>query len=175
MSDRLNNTAVLTPSYWELNTRLGWRPVEHLLLSLVGSNLLSIRHLEFPDSATHRPQVQRAVYAEAFVQVLGLSFPFPQPDPQVNFLYTLIPVLGILQASYRTIVGLSKIESYCSVFFCARPLWGRLSDRERLENVPHTLHERSSSLLRHAPVAQLDRAPHYGCGGCKFNSCRAHS
>lgn len=65
--DRLNNTAVLTPSYWEMDVRLGWRPVEPLLLSVTGTNLFREQHLEFPDSAAHRPQVERAVYAEATI------------------------------------------------------------------------------------------------------------
>ena len=31
-----------------------------------------------------------------------------------------------------------------------------------------------ASLFRKGPVAQLNRAPDYGSGGCRFESCRGH-
>ena len=27
---------------------------------------------------------------------------------------------------------------------------------------------------KHGPLAQLNRVPHYGCGGCRFESCMDH-
>ena len=27
----------------------------------------------------------------------------------------------------------------------------------------------------HGPLAQLNRVPHYGCGGCRFESCTDHT
>ncbi len=27
---------------------------------------------------------------------------------------------------------------------------------------------------KHGPLAQLNRVPHYGCGGCRFESCTDH-
>ncbi len=29
-------------------------------------------------------------------------------------------------------------------------------------------------LLKKGPLAQLNRVPHYGCGGCRFESCMDH-
>lgn len=65
--DRLNNTTPITNSYWELDLRLGWQASPHLLLELHGTSLLHPQHLEFPDAAAHRAQIERAVYAEATV------------------------------------------------------------------------------------------------------------
>ena len=28
---------------------------------------------------------------------------------------------------------------------------------------------------KHGPLAQLNRVPHYGCGGCRFESCTDHT
>ena len=28
--------------------------------------------------------------------------------------------------------------------------------------------------MKHGPLAQLNRVPHYGCGGCRFESCTDH-
>ncbi len=36
------------PSYWRIDARLGWRPIESLELEIVGQNLLEQRHEEFP-------------------------------------------------------------------------------------------------------------------------------
>ncbi len=29
-------------------------------------------------------------------------------------------------------------------------------------------------LKKEGPLAQLNRVPHYGCGGCRFESCMDH-
>ena len=63
--DRLNNTAVITHSYRELDLQLGWRPKPNLLLEVHGTSLFRPQHLEFPDAAAHRMQIERAAYAEA--------------------------------------------------------------------------------------------------------------
>ena len=28
---------------------------------------------------------------------------------------------------------------------------------------------------KYGPLAQLNRVPHYGCGGCRFESCTDHT
>jgi len=56
------------PSYFELNARVAWRPVQHLELSVVGQNLLHTRHLEYaPGSGatTTTAAIGRSVYGKA--------------------------------------------------------------------------------------------------------------
>jgi iron complex outermembrane receptor protein len=52
------------PSYYSLDAHLGWRPVTHLELSIVGENLLDNRHLEFlPDFVNTSPTVvKRSIF-----------------------------------------------------------------------------------------------------------------
>ncbi len=49
------------PAYTQLNTRLTWRPIAALDVSIVGQNLLHERHVEFGAPATRR-QIERGVY-----------------------------------------------------------------------------------------------------------------
>ena len=54
------------PSYFTLDMRLGWQPMEKVGLSLVGQNLLDAQHGEFIDLsfATQPNQLQRSAYAK---------------------------------------------------------------------------------------------------------------
>ena len=54
------------PSYFTLDMRLGWQPMEKVGLSLVGQNLLDAQHGEFIDLsfAMQPTQVQRSAYAK---------------------------------------------------------------------------------------------------------------
>jgi iron complex outermembrane receptor protein len=62
----INNgpTAGTVPSYFELDSRLGWHATARLELSVVGQNLLHGRHVEygFPDPT--RPEIERSVYGK---------------------------------------------------------------------------------------------------------------
>jgi iron complex outermembrane receptor protein len=65
--DRLS--AVYTPAYTELNTRISWRPWPALELALVGENLLDPQHPESGSPASGRPpgpanEMQRSIFAE---------------------------------------------------------------------------------------------------------------
>jgi iron complex outermembrane receptor protein len=53
-------------AHTRLDSRLGWRPTEHLEFSLVGQNLLSPRHYEFDSSSalTNATQVKRSFYGK---------------------------------------------------------------------------------------------------------------
>jgi iron complex outermembrane receptor protein len=54
-----------TPAYTRVDTRIGWRLGESIDLSLVGQNLLTPRHLEFPDiDGAHNTLVERAVFGK---------------------------------------------------------------------------------------------------------------
>jgi len=52
------------PSYFELDTHLGWHASDHLEFALVGQNLLHNRHPEygFPDPS--RPEIERTAYGK---------------------------------------------------------------------------------------------------------------
>jgi len=53
------------PAYTRVDTRLGWRTSEHLDFSVVGQNLLSARHAEFPnDVGLNYTLVARSVFAK---------------------------------------------------------------------------------------------------------------
>ena len=53
------------PGYERLDLRLGWRPSEHVELSLVGQNLTDGRHPEaLPDLGIATTEVQRSVYGK---------------------------------------------------------------------------------------------------------------
>ena len=53
------------PAYTRVDTRLGWRTGEHLNFSVVGQNLLSPRHAEFPnDVGLNYTLVARSVFAK---------------------------------------------------------------------------------------------------------------
>ena len=54
--DKLPN--LQTPSYVELDLRLGWRPWEKLELSLAGQNLLHDHHPEFNRSFVNNPRTE---------------------------------------------------------------------------------------------------------------------
>lgn len=62
--DRLDGLDV--DDYVIANLRLGWRPREDLLLSLVGTNLLDSSHLEYTSSLvnTEVAEIERGIYAE---------------------------------------------------------------------------------------------------------------
>jgi iron complex outermembrane recepter protein len=50
-------------SYTRMDTRLGWRPNASAELSIVGQNLLSPNHLEFPNAyQLNSTQVQRSIF-----------------------------------------------------------------------------------------------------------------
>ena len=43
------------------------------------------------------------------------------------------------------------------------------------ESRPHRQPAQAGFLFkRNGPLAQLNRVPHYGCGGCRFESCMDH-
>jgi iron complex outermembrane receptor protein len=53
------------PAYTRVDTRLGWRMNENLDFSVVGQNLLSPRHAEFPDDVgVNNTLVDRTVFAK---------------------------------------------------------------------------------------------------------------
>ena len=62
--DRLQSLSI--PSYWELDLRLGWRPLRDLEIALVGQNLLDKHHPEMSSSflQTQATEVQRSVYGK---------------------------------------------------------------------------------------------------------------
>ncbi|MBI3831764.1 MAG: TonB-dependent receptor [Planctomycetes bacterium] len=57
--DSNKNEAIDSPSYTRLDVRLGWRPTEHLDLSVGGQNLLKTRHEEFGPGSS---EIERNVY-----------------------------------------------------------------------------------------------------------------
>ena len=52
------------PAYFELDSRLAWRPRDALELSLIGRNLLHARHPEYGFPGPDRVEIERSVYAE---------------------------------------------------------------------------------------------------------------
>jgi iron complex outermembrane receptor protein len=52
------------PSYWELDTRLGWRLNDATRLSVGGTNLLHAHHPEYGAPSPEREEVRRYVYAK---------------------------------------------------------------------------------------------------------------
>ena len=63
---RLNDsgTVAKVPSYFELDVRLAWRPVEDFELALVGQNLLHDQHPEYGVPGPAREEVERSLYAK---------------------------------------------------------------------------------------------------------------
>ena len=61
-----NNGGVVgtVPSYFELDARLGWRPVKNLELSFVGQNLLHDQHPEFGAPSPTREEIVRSFYGK---------------------------------------------------------------------------------------------------------------
>ena len=61
-----NNSGVVgtVPSYFELDARLGWRPVKNLELSFVGQNLLHDQHPEFGAPSPTREEIVRSFYGK---------------------------------------------------------------------------------------------------------------
>jgi iron complex outermembrane receptor protein len=57
---RLPNPAV--PSYFEMDLRLGWRATPHLIIDVVGRNLLDDSHPEFGANSALRREVERSIY-----------------------------------------------------------------------------------------------------------------
>jgi len=54
-----------TPGYARVDTRLGWKVGEFIEISIVGQNLLTPRHAEFPDFyPVHHTQVERSVFGK---------------------------------------------------------------------------------------------------------------
>ena len=62
--DRLQSLSI--PSYWELDLRVGWRPMKNLEVSIVGQNLLDKHHPEMASSflQTQATEVQRSIYGK---------------------------------------------------------------------------------------------------------------
>ncbi len=56
------------PSYIELNLRLGYKPTEHLELSVVGQNLLDHSHPEFVPTSPSAREIERSVYGNLAVR-----------------------------------------------------------------------------------------------------------
>lgn len=54
------------PAYWEMDLRLGWRPVDSLEFSVVGQNLFHNHHREFGNPGG--PEPERAVYGNTVVK-----------------------------------------------------------------------------------------------------------
>jgi len=59
--DNLNQSGPTVPAYVALDLRLGWSPIPHWELSVVGQNLLDNQHPEFGLAAT-RQEIPRSVY-----------------------------------------------------------------------------------------------------------------
>ena len=60
---RLDNGSI--PGYARVDSRLGWRLGESTEISVVGQNLLSPRHAEFPDGAiVNHTLIERSVFAK---------------------------------------------------------------------------------------------------------------
>lgn len=58
-------TPATVPDYFELDARLGWRPVKNLELSIVGQNLLHDHHLEYVIASPNpREEIVRSVYGK---------------------------------------------------------------------------------------------------------------
>lgn len=53
-----------TPSYTELNVRLGWRPVKNVQLALVGQNLFHNQHVEYGSPGDARIEIERSIYGK---------------------------------------------------------------------------------------------------------------
>ncbi|HUK57188.1 MAG TPA: TonB-dependent receptor [Nitrospiria bacterium] len=62
----VNNAGVAetVPSYYELDVRIGWRPINNLELSVVGQNLLHDHHPEFGAPSPSREEIQRSAYGK---------------------------------------------------------------------------------------------------------------
>jgi len=62
--DKLPN--LQTPSYVEMDLRLGWRPRKNLELSLVGQNLLHDHHREFNRTFVDNPptEIERSFFGK---------------------------------------------------------------------------------------------------------------
>ncbi len=62
--DRL--PALNIPGYFNLDTRIGWRPIKNIEVSVVGQNLLDSRRPEFTSSivAQSATEVQRGAYVK---------------------------------------------------------------------------------------------------------------
>jgi iron complex outermembrane receptor protein len=59
-----NGVIGATPSYGELDVRVGWHPTERLELALVGQNLLQDQHPEFGVPSVDRAEIERSFYAK---------------------------------------------------------------------------------------------------------------
>jgi iron complex outermembrane receptor protein len=57
-------TAAAVPSYFELNARLAWRPIENLEISVSGENLLHAYHVEYGFPSPTQEAIQRSVYGK---------------------------------------------------------------------------------------------------------------
>jgi len=62
----INNAAAsgTVPSYFELDTRIGWRVTKNVELSIVGQNLLHDRHPEYGFPSPSREEIVRSVYGK---------------------------------------------------------------------------------------------------------------
>ena len=57
-------TQGLVPSYFEMDVRIGWRPIENIELSAVGQNLLQDHHPEYGFPTPTREEIARSVYGK---------------------------------------------------------------------------------------------------------------
>jgi iron complex outermembrane receptor protein len=57
-------TPGIVPSYFEMDSRLAWRTVKGLELSVVGQNLLHAHHVEYGFPSPTTVQIQRSVYGK---------------------------------------------------------------------------------------------------------------
>lgn len=57
--------------YWELNSRISWKPTEKCELSLIGRHLLDPRHREFAPLvlSVNNVEIERAVYLKLTVRL----------------------------------------------------------------------------------------------------------
>lgn len=67
--DELGSGSSIIPAYWQLDSRLAWRPSEGIELSLVGKNLLDDRHPEF-SGFVYQSQIEvpRTVFGKVTLQ-----------------------------------------------------------------------------------------------------------
>ncbi len=62
----INNSGVAAtvPKFWTMDLRLGWRPNQHLQLSLVGRDLLDRLHPEYAVPSPTRVEIERSFYGK---------------------------------------------------------------------------------------------------------------
>lgn len=61
-------TSGTVPSYFEMDVRVGWSPIQNLELSIVGQNLLQNHHPEYGFPTPAREEIARSVYGKLTCQ-----------------------------------------------------------------------------------------------------------